>query len=380
MNSNKKTKILIVNPSADLGGGNTISNNLAEGLDKDYFDVFCFFPNRGLASETINSNIKFFYSSKNSFFYIIKTLQGIIKQNQINIVHAQGTRAAFWIRMLFLFSINRPKIIYTLHGFHIIRKNFIIKNILLFFERILNQCIDFLICVGESDKNLVLKYKTISPNKIKIIKNGIDLLKFQVNPENTQNIKNELHLNDKLILSSIARLHSQKDISTILKSLKIISSKIDNFILLIIGDGPLRQSLEEEVKDLNIINKVIFLGARKDVPILINISDIVILSTNWEGLPLIPLETGASKKPIIASNVDGVRETIIDGKTGFLFKKGFPEDLSDKILKLATSEQLRKEMGENGFKYVLENFSKEKMTKEYQNLYLNLYYENFSSK
>ncbi|HOW13088.1 MAG TPA: glycosyltransferase family 4 protein [Candidatus Pacearchaeota archaeon] len=373
-------KILIINPSANLGGGNTISNNLAEGLDKNYFDVFCFFPSKGPASETLNNKIKIFYSSKTSFFSIIKNLRKIIKQNQIDIVHAQGTRAACWTRILFLFSKNRPKIIYTLHGFHIIRKNFVVKNILLFFERILNRCVDVLVCVGESDKNLVLKYKTILSNKIKVIKNGIDLLKFQINPESAENIKHELNLNNKLILSSIARLHPQKDILTILNSIKIISSKIDNFILLIIGDGPLRLSLERQVKNLNITDKVIFLGARKDVPILINISDIIILSTNWEGLPLIPLEAGASKKPIVASNVDGVRETIIDGKTGFLFKQGSAEDLSDKLLKLVQSEELRKEMGENGFKYVSENFSKEKMIKEYQNLYMDLYYENSSGK
>jgi len=372
MNSNKKTKILIVNPSADLGGGNTISNNLAMGLDENIFEVFSFFPTNGPASEIICNNVKNFYPSKNSFFAIIKSLKKVVKQNKINIVHAQGTRAAFWVRVAFLFSPNRPKIIYTVHGFHIIRKNFISRNIFLFFEKILNQLVDVLVCVSESDKKIILKHKAISLEKIKIIKNGIDVTQFFIKKEEIQKTKEVLNLDNKFIMSSISRLHPQKDISTILNSVKIISSKINNFVLLIIGDGPLRESLEKEVMDLNIVDKVIFLGARKDVPILMNVSDIIILSTNWEGLPLIPLEAGASKKPIIASDVDGVRETIINGKTGFLFKKGSSNDLSDKILKLAASEQLRKEMGENGFKFVSENFSKEKMIKEYQNLYLSL--------
>jgi len=365
----KKIRILTINPSSSLGGGNTVSNNLVLGLDKNLFEVFSFFPEKGLAATEIENKVKVIFSPKSIFFSILYFLRNFIKKNKINIIHAQGTRAAFWIRLLFPFIKPRPKLIYTLHGFHIIRKNFFLKWPLVFLERFLNRWIDILVCVSESDQNLVLKYRTIPKNKIVVIRNGIEIEKFKVSEELVALEKEKLGLGDTFVLTAIGRLHHPKDFSTILRALKIIISSNKKFRLLIVGNGPFRESLEEETKNLALNQYVKFLGFREDIPILINLSDIVILSTKWEGLPLLPLEAGASRKPITASNVDGVRETIIDGKTGFLFKPGLAKDLAEKIVKLYGQEKLRKEMGENGFQHVLENFSKERMIKEYQKLY-----------
>ena len=148
--------------------------------------------------------------------------------------------------------------------------------------------------------------------------------------------------------------------------------KIKNVELLIIGDGPLRKSLEKETKDLDLDEHIKFLGFREDIPVLIHLSDIIILSTHWEALGLVSLEAGACKKPIVASDVDGPREAVIDGKTGFLFRPGSAKELSEKILELYHSEELRKKMGKNGYQFVLEKFNKERMIKEYKNLYYSL--------
>jgi len=87
---------------------------------------------------------------------------------------------------------------------------------------------------------------------------------------------------------------------------------------------------------------------------------------------LVPLEAGACRKPVVASNIEGVRETIKDGETGILFKKSSAEDLADKILILYENNKLRISMGEEGYKYVLDNFSREKMIEEYKKLYNSL--------
>ena len=100
-----------------------------------------------------------------------------------------------------------------------------------------------------------------------------------------------------------------------------------------------------------------------------NISDIIILSTHWEGLPLIPLEAGAAKKPIIASGVSGVKETIVDGKTGFLVAPNSADALAKGILELYQKEQRRTEMGLSAYQFVARYFNKDRMVQEYQNLY-----------
>ncbi len=364
-------KILQLNSYSGIGGGERIMFDITEGLREDFkFTVVT--PKGVFLSEYSKLGIETKEIPKSNLFKLIKELRRIIRKESPDIVHVHGTRAATWGRLAIANLKNRPKIAYTLHGFHIVRRNFLIRWLLLIMERFLNRWTDILICVSETDRNLVLKYKTISPKKIKVIKNGIDIEKFQIDQKRTQKTKKELGLENKFVLCSIGRLHPQKDFSTILRALKLIVPQIQNVKLLIVGDGPLRKSLENETAQLGLNEYVKFLGFREDIPVLINLSDTVILSTYWEGLPLVPLEAGASKKPIVASNVDGVRETIIDGKTVFLFEPKSEKDLAEKIIKLYQDEELRKEMGERGFEFVKTNFSLEKMVRAYQDLYISL--------
>jgi glycosyltransferase involved in cell wall biosynthesis len=299
-------------------------------------------------------------------------MRKFIKKETPDIIHAHGTRAAFWARLAVSTFKNRPRVIYTLHGFHILKRNFYTRWLLLVVERFLNHWTDVLVCVSEADKNLVLKYKTIPLEKIRLIKNGIDVEKFQMTPKLIDSLKRELGIENSFVLTTIGRLHPQKDFSTIIKTLKLIISQDKNFKLLVIGDGPLRKSLEKEAEGLGLNQYVRFLGFREDISMLIDISDIIILSTKWEGLPLVPLEAGVCKKPVIASDVDGIRETIIDKKTGYLFKPASEKDLASKILKLSKSKELREKIGESAFEFISKNFDKRKMVENYKDLYISV--------
>lgn len=362
-------KIIQVDSCSELGGGQIVMFNIVEEL-KNKFQFIIIAPPGKFLEKYQKLNLKIYPLLLKNLLKNILRIRQVIKREKPKIIHCHGTRAAFLVRTALIRLKEKPKVLYTLHGFHLPKKHFFVRWFFLILEKILNHWTDLLICVSEADKRLVLKFKTISSRKIKVIKNGIDIEKFRVNLKGIQKIKKELGLMNKFILSSIGRLHPQKDFSTILKALRLLIPNFKNNIkLLIIGDGPQKEFLEKEVKNLKLKEYVKFLGFREDIPLLINLSDIIILSTNWEGLPLIPLETAVCKKPIIASDVNGVRETIIDTMTGYLFKVGSKEDLARKILKLAKSKELRKKIGNKAFEFVSKKFSKEKMIKEYQNLY-----------
>lgn len=368
MPRDKLIKIIQINSSADFGGGSRVMYDIIEGL-RHFFQFIVVIPPGHFLRKYSKERFKIEKLKSRNPIGVIKKLKAIILRENPDILHAHGTRTAFWTKLAVIGLKKKPKIIYTLHGFHIVRRPFFIRVVLLFLERFLNHWINVLVCVSEADKNLVFKYKTISPEKIRIIRNGIDIKKFQISKDIIQRTKKELKLESKFILCSVGRLHPQKDFSTLLKALKLVVSEIENVKLLIVGDGLLRKSLEEETKSLDLDNFVEFLGFRQDIPILISLSDIIILSTRWEGLPLVPLEVGACKKAVIASDIEGVRETIINRKTGYLFKSGSEKDLADKILKLYKKEELRKKIGENAFQFIVRNFNKDKMVQEYQNLY-----------
>jgi len=369
---NEKIKILIVNPSANLGGGNTISNNLAIGLDKNLFEVFSFFPEKGLAISILEEtkDITILISSKTNLFSILFFLHNFLKQNKIDIVHTQGTRSTFWIKLIYLFLRNRPKLIYTLHGLHIAYRPFWQKYPLLWLERISNILVDVLICPSLSVKSLAEKYKIIKELKIKLIYHGI----------NIQNFSTALPLDKKtlqipenhLIISAIQRLNFPKDVSTILHTFSKVKESFKNTILLIVGSGPLQEKLQKEAQEIGIAENVLFLGDRQDIPNILATSDIAILSSAFEALGLSLVEAMAAKKPIIGTNVEGINEIIEDGKNGFLVEFGNEKEMAKAILTLLNNPNLRQEMGGNGFKLVKEKFSLEKMVKNYQNLYISI--------
>ncbi|MFH1677736.1 MAG: glycosyltransferase family 4 protein [Patescibacteria group bacterium] len=364
-------KITQLNSHSGIGGGERVMFDIVKGLKYNFkFSIMA--PSGVFLEKYSQLEIEIEKLKKQNFIKNIFQIKNFVKNKQPDIIHVHGTRAAFWARIAIIGLKKRPKIIYTLHGFHIIRKYFLIRWILLVIERFLNRWTDVLVCVSEADKNLVLKYKTISQDKIVVINNSIDIIKFQINQDLIESLKQKLSLENQFIITTIARLHPPKDILTILKAVKLLINKISDIKLLIVGDGPLRESLEQETKKLGLEQCVKFLGSREDVPVLINLSDIIVLSTKWEGLPLAPLEAGACKKSIIASDVEGVRETIINKKTGYLFQPGSEKDLAEKILKLAESKELRKKIGENAFKFISVNFDEKIMINKHQKLYQSL--------
>jgi glycosyltransferase involved in cell wall biosynthesis len=367
-------RILQINAS-EIGGGFRVMQDIINGLDND-FDFLVVLPTdeplkKDKKQEETKKSIKIKRIKQGNVITLVCQIKKIIQREKPEIIHAHGTRAAAWVRIAVAGMKEKPTVIYTLHGFHVVRKNFLSRWILVMIEKVLNRWADVLACVSDADKKLVLKYKVISKNKIRVIKNGIKIENFYFTHKEIEEKKEEMGISNKLVLSSIGRLHPQKDFLTLLRALRIFIKRFSGakIILLIVGDGPLRGFLEKAAKELSIENYVSFLGFRKDVPRLMNASDVIILSTNWEGLPLVPLEAGASKKPIIASDVEGIRETIIDKKTGLLFKPGSSGDLAEKIIILYQSRELLERMGEENYKNVLRNFNLRLMLENYKSLY-----------
>jgi glycosyltransferase involved in cell wall biosynthesis len=369
---NKKIKVLIVNPSANLGGGNTISNNLAIGLDKNFFEVYSFFPEEGPAVSILKktSNITILISPRPNLFSILSFLFNFLNKNKIDIIHAQGTRAAFWVKIAFLFLKTRPKLIYTLHGLHIAHQPFWQKYPLLCLEKTSNILVEKLVCPSLSVKSLAEKYKIIKSSKIKLIYHGINIQNF-----NTALPFDKRSLNipeDYLVISAIQRLNFPKDVSTILYAFKKVKESLRDTVLLVVGSGPLMRKLQGEAQEISIAESVLFLGDRQDIPNILATSDIVILSSAFEALGLSLIEAMAAKKAVIGAKVDGIKEIVENGKNGFLVELRNEKKMAEAILLLLSDSKLCQKMGENGFEFVKAKFPLEKMLQNYQELYTSI--------
>ena len=135
------------------------------------------------------------------------------------------------------------------------------------------------------------------------------------------------------------------------------------------GRGELLGQLKAEAAELGIEENVKFLGLRQDVPELLQELDIFVLPSLSEGLPLSVLEAMAAGKPVVATDVGGIREAVIDEHTGFLVPAEDPQALSEKILCLLRDRELASRFGEAGRKRVEQVFSLKTMIKGYEELY-----------
>lgn len=212
--------------------------------------------------------------------------------------------------------------------------------------------------------------------KIQLIYNGVNLEHFSQN-ENKHLIRygmrEKLKIPDNLpVVTMVGRLTEQKGQGILLKAIKLVAENGIDVCCLLVGDGEDREILYELSKSLGISTKVHFLGKRMDIADLLVSSDIFVLSSNWEGMPNVVLEAMALRLPVVATNVPGTAELVIDGKTGFLFPIGDSVTLAEQILVLIRNPRLRKCMGKIGREICEKEFSIDKMATNTSALYCKL--------
>ncbi|MBM7685771.1 glycosyltransferase family 1 protein [Defluviitalea raffinosedens] len=144
--------------------------------------------------------------------------------------------------------------------------------------------------------------KYLKTEKVKIINNAIDCEKYKFDPNIRSVMRKKLGIEKNLVIGHIGRFNKQKNHSFLIDLFYLIQKKEKNAKLLLVGDGPLFQTIQEKVKKLNLNNNVIFLGRRKDIPDILQAMDIFLLPSLFEGLPVVGVEAQASGLPVVFSN------------------------------------------------------------------------------
>ncbi|OZM58342.1 glycogen synthase [Lottiidibacillus patelloidae] len=179
---------------------------------------------------------------------------------------------------------------------------------------------------------------------------------------------------DKIVISCVARLgprKGQQDLLLAIANLKNITEDID---VLIIGDGDMREILEKQVEDLRVKN-VYFLGSRDDVPYLLSITDIFVLPTLNDSLPLSIIEAMHSGTAIISTYCGGIPELIQHNETGILINPGDVNELTKQLEYLINSKTNRERLGNNAFAYAQKNLTLKEMLSRIENKYYQLTYD-----
>lgn len=241
-----------------------------------------------------------------------------------DLVHVHLFPALYWVALAKVFSRSSVPLVFTEHS----TNNKRINNVLLRqIDKLIYKQYSQISAITPEVKLALTKNLGLINEIVSVIYNGIDINRIQ----NAHAYKKSEFFNDKSvkILIQISSFLIQKDQKTLIKSLQFLPA---NYVLLLVGDGVLRAECENLVNTLQLTDRVKFLGIRMDVPELLKTSDIVIQSSNWEGFGLAAIEGMAAKKPVIASDVDGLKDIVLNN--GLVFSKGNAKELAGKILSL----------------------------------------------
>ena len=354
-NENRKNNILHISRTMDIGGAERIVYQLSTDL-KDEFDSVHVASTGGLwEHELANRGIQHHkildIDSKNplTVLKLLYSIDQIIKNNEITIVHTHHRMAAFYIRLLKLIN---PKLVhvYTAHS--------IFKDKLSLYRFSLKNA--YSIAVGQAvNKNLK---DDVGVADSTVIYNGVIL-------KQSNRQVDEIMKFDGIKLGCIARLSEQKGLTYLLDAISLISD--ENLRLFIVGDGELRAELENKVKELNLEDKITFLGYRQDIVECINSFDFCVLPSLLEGFGLVAIEAFMNSKTLVATAIPGLNE-VVTNKNGILVPAKDPAALASAIDKLATDATLRQELASQAKKDYENKFSYPLFLENYRELYREL--------
>lgn len=293
-------------------------------------------------------------------------ISSYVKENSIGIIHSHGYKSNIYA---FLSNIkNRRPLITTCHNW--INSN-TKANFYTYLDKIFIKGFDAVVPVSKTVKELLLKAK-VGGGKINLIENGINISRFAVK-KNGVELRKEfaIDLNSKVI-GTVGRLSEEKGHTYLLKAAgKVLSLQKDCFFM-IIGDGILRSSLEEEAKKTGISDRVIFTGRRDDISDLFSIMDIFVLPSLTEGLPMALLEAMAAGKPVVATNVGDMPGILKNGRLGILTPPYNSDAIAEGILFYLNNIAESKKYASNAYNQVIDNYSSTRMAKEYLRVYRSL--------
>lgn len=217
----------------------------------------------------------------------------------------------------------------------------------------------------------IRKFDGVPTSRLLLIPNGISLTELAT-PLSRVEARERLQVSG-LVIGTMSRLEEQKGHAYLLSALPKLSREIDDLVVLIAGEGRLRERLLGQARDLGVENHVRFLGNRRDVPEIQRALDIFVQPSLWEGMPLALLKAMGAGLPVVATRVSGCMDAVMDGGNGRLVEPADAEALARAILDLYHHPEERRRLGEAARRTVAERFSCEAMLTRLEGLYLELW-------
>ena len=205
----------------------------------------------------------------------------------------------------------------------------------------------------------------------RVIRSGVDFSSLQ-GKKNPDEKKLELRISKSdRIVGVVASMTPAKSLDLFIRAARVIKDHCPDARFVMVGDGPLRPLLENQIRATGLEDSFLLLGWRRDVAEILPVFDVALLTSRWEGVPKFLIEASALGIPSVAFNIDGVSEVIQEGINGFLVGPANVPGLAEKALMILQDRALGEKMGSAG-KSLVEEFSAERMVQLHETLYQEL--------
>lgn len=334
---------------------------LIDGMEKEGWTVISVCSDgpyiRKLQKKGYNIETIYIARSYNVFqhFKSILALTRFFKEQEFDIVHVHSPIAAFVARLAARFA-SVSVVIYTAHGFYFHDEMMPLKrSVFLFLEKWVGKYTNILFTQSAEDAACAIEKNLLPQGLIYTIGNGVNPQKF--NPKkigNGMKIRNKLGIqDDAFVIGIIARLVEEKGICEFLEAAMQASDENDKLCFLVIGarlESDHAKGVNSKIKVAkdNYDGKILFLGQRTDIPVLLSAMDVFCLPSWREGMPRSIIEAMMMEKPVIATNIRGCREEVIDNETGFLVPTKDVTKLKNQFLYCSRNTKKIRKMGKAG--------------------------------
>lgn len=335
-----KKNILFVVDNATFGGGEKLFEQIIRHLDTSRFTAFIACTPAGHLIDQVRAHATIIpldisrQVSPGAFF----SLCAAIRQNHIDIINSQGTRADFYARLAGAATGVRQ--IYATvacppEGFDVGAPR---KLLYVAFNRFAQGFSHRIFVPSEALRLHFVNGESLPDDRVILIPNGVDLTAFQHDPEAARRIRAEFGIGaDTILAGTICRLVWQKGLPYFIEAVRLIAAQPQppKIRFLIAGEGPEEGALRAAAERAGVSHLITFAGFRNDVTALLSAMDLYVLSSVQEGQPIAVIEAMAASKPIIATDIEGVNETIEHGTSGMLVPPADPPALCSAIIQAA---------------------------------------------
>ena len=356
---------MFVITSMPVGGAETLLVNLVRRMDREHFQPeLCCLKEFGPLGEVLAKEIPACEKQINHKLdcRVIGRLAKRMYERQIDAVVTVGTGGdkMFWGRLA-AWRAGVPVILSALHSTGL-------PDRVEFSNRLLEPLTDGFIGCARPHGEYLAKHEGCPKHKVFVIPNGVDVDRFRPYEPDLQLAASIGLPAGAPCAAIVAALRPEKNHGLFLNAAALAAKQVPESRFLVIGDGALRPQLEQQARDLGIADRVLFLGTRSDIPQLLALTRVLVLSSHMEANPVSILEGLACEKPVVATRVGSIPETVHDGISGFLTPPGDAAQMADRLVQFLQDSELSAAMGIAGRNHVVNNWSLARMVFGYQEL------------